>query len=89
MTIPEIAQAIKDRRYNLVLHQQDVADKAGITINLVRRIESGRYNYNINTLLPVLKALDLQISIAEIPKPTSNNSPEYIDFEEINPSTFE
>lgn len=60
MNREEIGKAIKSRRQNLKVTQQELADLADVNINTVVAIERGTGNPKIETLLAICDVLGLQ-----------------------------
>lgn len=60
MNREEIGKAIKSRRQNLKVTQQELADLADVNINTVVAIERGAGNPKIETLLAICDVLGLQ-----------------------------
>ncbi len=54
---------LKDRRTELGLSQQDVADRAGMTRANYAHIERGRHEPNLEQLEAIAKALDINPDI--------------------------
>ena len=63
MNTKEIGTIIKERRKHLGVHQQTLADLAGVGLNTLVAIERGEGNPQLNTLLTILNTLGLQIDI--------------------------
>ena len=63
MTQQEIGIAIKERRKNLGINQQTLADLASVAVNTVVAIERGEGNPQLATMLTILDTLGLQIDI--------------------------
>ena len=59
-----IGEKIKNKRLQLNLRMDDVAKKVGITRSTLWAIENGSGNYTIDTLLSLLKVLDMSIDIS-------------------------
>lgn len=57
----EIGEIIKNRRNELKINQQTLADLAGVSINTLVSIERGTGNPSINTLLTILNVLGLKL----------------------------
>lgn len=57
-----IGRAIATARKELGLSVRDLAKRCGLAANHISRIETGKYNYNIDTLLTILGSLGLQIT---------------------------
>ena len=58
----EIGEAIREKRLQLNLRMDDVAQEVGITRSTLWSIEAGRGNYSIDSLLKLINFLDVSIS---------------------------
>lgn len=63
MNQQEIGTIIKERRKQLKVNQQTLADLAGVGINTLVAIERGEGNPQLSTLLTILDTLGLQMNI--------------------------
>ena len=63
MTLQEIGKTIRDRRKQLGINQQTLADLSVVAINTIVSIERGEGNPQTGTLLAILNALGLQMDI--------------------------
>ncbi|PYI51056.1 helix-turn-helix domain-containing protein [Paenibacillus flagellatus] len=61
----EIAQAIKRQLENRRMSVRKLAERTGMQHPQIVRVTSGDTNYNIDTLLKLLDALDLEVVIQE------------------------
>lgn len=59
----QIGTIIKERRKELGINQQDLADLAGVGINSLVAIERGKGNPSLKTLLRILEVLGMEIRI--------------------------
>ena len=59
----EIGQKIRDRRVELGINQQTLADLAEVGINTVVAIERGTSNPSINTLQKIVNVLGMEICV--------------------------
>ena len=59
----EIRQKIRDRRVELGINQQTLADLAEVGINTVVAIERGTGNPSINTLQKIVNVLGMEICV--------------------------
>ena len=57
----EIGSAVRTIRIKRGMSQDELADKAGITLINVDKIENGKYNYPIDVLVEICKALETHI----------------------------
>lgn len=62
----QIGIIIKERRKELGINQQDLADLAGVGINSLVAIERGKGNPSLKTLLRILDVLGLEIKLARV-----------------------
>lgn len=56
-------QLIKERRNMLGLTQQDLADYTGLSLRIIKSIESGKGNPSIGTLGKITEVLGLEIEM--------------------------
>jgi len=63
MNQQEIGTIIKERRKQLKVNQQTLADLAGVGINTLVAIERGEGNPQLSTLLTILDTIGLQMNI--------------------------
>jgi len=63
MVISKIGSTIRDRRKELVIPQQVLAEIAGVSKNTIYKIERGQGNPTIKVLTDLLEVLGLEISI--------------------------
>lgn len=63
----DIAQQIRQRRQELRLTQQTLADMSGVSVRMIKSIEGNYANPSIKTVGKLLKSLGLQLTITEIP----------------------
>jgi len=59
----QISTFIKEKRKSVNLTQQEFADKAGVALTVVRKIEQGKSNVNLDGLLQMLKMFGTTIEI--------------------------
>ncbi|SDX23750.1 transcriptional regulator, y4mF family [Lutibacter oricola] len=50
-----IKQFVKDRRKEVNLTQEEFADRAGVALTVIRKIEQGKTNLNLEKVNQVLK----------------------------------
>lgn len=62
----QIGITIKERRKELGINQQELADLAGVGINSLVAIERGKGNPSLKTLLRILDVLGLEIKLARV-----------------------
>lgn len=59
----EIGTIIKQRRQQLGINQQTLADLAGVGLNTVVTVERGTANPSFSTLLSILNTLGLKLEV--------------------------
>ena len=64
MTQQEIGLTVKERRRQLGINQQTLADSGGVSINTIVSIERGEGNPRLVTLLMVFDTLGLQMNVS-------------------------
>ena len=62
----QIGTIIKERRKELGINQQELADLASVGINSLVAIERGKGNPSLKTLLRILDVLGLEIKLARV-----------------------
>lgn len=65
MTIKDLAIAIRERRKQIGLTQEELAKRAFTTQKSISRIETGKENPTFMTLLNIFKALHMNIQITD------------------------
>jgi y4mF family transcriptional regulator len=60
----QLAVAVRARRAELRLSQQDLADMAGVSERFVRFVEQGKPTLRMDTLLALLDTLGLELQLA-------------------------
>ena len=60
----QLAVAVRARRAELRLSQQDLADMAGVSERFVRFVEQGKPSLRLDTLLALLETLGLELLLA-------------------------
>lgn len=60
----QLAAAVRTRRADLRLSQQDLADMAGVSERFVRFVEQGKPSLRLDTLLALLDTLGLEVQLA-------------------------
>ena len=63
MLVSEIGEKIKERRDTLGITQPDLAEMAGVNINTIYNIESGRGNPTLSKLNNVLNILGMELTL--------------------------
>ena len=65
----DLANFVKDRRKEVNLTQEEFSDRAGVALTVVRKIEQGKTNLNLEKVNQVLKMFGhklMPVSIKEI-----------------------
>jgi transcriptional regulator with XRE-family HTH domain len=52
-----LAKNLKEARKKRELSQEELADRAGLTLSQIARIETGKINTSVSTVYVILKAL--------------------------------
>jgi HTH-type transcriptional regulator/antitoxin HipB len=60
----ELGRALRGRRRDLQLTQQDVADLAEVSVRFLHELERGKPGVRLDKLLAVLRALGLHLELA-------------------------
>lgn len=60
---PGIAEAVRRRRRQLSLTQQDAADLAGVSVRFLRALEQGKPSVQLDRVIAVLDALGLELTV--------------------------
>lgn len=60
----QLALAVRGRRADLSLSQQDLADMAGVSERFVRFVEQGKPSLRLDTLLALLDTLGLELQLS-------------------------
>jgi len=63
-----IGEVIKQNRKKTGLTQEEFAEKAGVALTVIRKIEQGKSNINLSSLLQILKMFGLMINVSKIKK---------------------
>ena len=63
MLVSEIGEKIKERRDTLGITQPDLAEMAGVNINTIYNIESGRGNPTLSKLNNILNILGMELTL--------------------------
>lgn len=66
----EIADSIKSLRAILSLSQQEFAQKMGVSLSALRRIEQGHEDYRVMTLVKILSQFSLELRVKIKKKPS-------------------
>lgn len=65
MTVREIGQLIKERRKVYNLSTIELADNAGVSLTLLKQVESGNRNPTLDSLNAILDVIGLELNISE------------------------
>jgi|688.fasta_scaffold97594_4 y4mF family transcriptional regulator len=63
INLTDIGKIVHERRHELALNQQDLAEMANVTIKTIYAIENNKGNPTIEVLKKVLNVLGLEIKI--------------------------
>lgn len=62
----DLAKIIRTRRQTLRATQQALSDMSGVSVRMIKSIESGRANPTVHTLEKILSVLGLRLSITDL-----------------------
>ena len=65
MTVREIGQLIKERRKVYNLSTIELADNAGVSLTLLKQVESGNRNPTLDSLNAILDVIGFELNIEE------------------------
>ncbi len=65
MTVREIGQLIKERRKMYNLSTIELADNAGVSLTLLKQVESGNRNPTLDSLNAILDVIGFELNIEE------------------------
>ncbi len=68
MDVQSLANFVKEKRKEAKLSQQEFADRAGVALTVVRKIEQGKGNLNLEKVNQVLKMFGHELAPVEIKK---------------------
>ena len=68
VNIRKISEFVKRRRRAIGMTQTEFAERSGLALTVIRKIEQGKTNINFNGLLMVLKMLGCTIDVVKIEK---------------------
>ena len=68
MEVLSLANFVKDKRKEVKLSQQQFADRAGVALTVVRKIEQGKGNLNLEKVNQVLKMFGHELAPVDIRK---------------------
>ena len=64
----KIGNFVKQRRKQIGLDQKEFAEKAGVALTVIRKIEQGKTNLNLDSVLQVLKMFGCTLDVVKINK---------------------
>ena len=64
--IDNISAFLKTRRKNANITQEEFAERAGVALTVVRKLEQGKTNVNLNNLITLLSMFGCKIDISKI-----------------------
>lgn len=67
-----IAEFVKEKRKEANLSQQEFAERAGVALTVVRKIEQGKGNLNLEKVNQVLKMFGHELAPVDIKKIVQN-----------------
>jgi y4mF family transcriptional regulator len=70
MEIVSLADFVKEKRKKAKLSQEEFAERAGVALTVVRKIEQGKGNLNLEKVNQVLKMFGHELAPVEITKIT-------------------
>lgn len=59
----QLGRAVKEQRQGLALSQQEVADLASVSVNLLRQVEAGKPSAHFSKVLDIITAVGLQFNL--------------------------
>ena len=68
MEMSKIGSFIKTKRRSVNLTQPEFAEKSGVALTVLRKIEQGKTNINVNGLLQILKMFGCTIDVIKCPR---------------------
>ncbi len=71
-----IASFVKERRSEVNLTQQEFADKVGVALTVIRKIEQGKTNLNMDKVNLVLSMFGHELAPLESSQVERNQKPE-------------
>ena len=69
-----ITEFVKTRRKQLKLTQEELATKAGVALTVIRKIEQGKTNLNMDKVNLVLKMFGHELAAVSMKELTSSES---------------
>jgi len=68
----ELSDFVKERRKSVNLTQVEFAERAGVALTVIRKIEQGKTNLNMDRVNQVLKMFGHQLAVVDL-KEFANN----------------
>ena len=62
----DLAQAVRERRRQLELRQEDLADLAGVSLRFVQALEAGKRTVQLDRVEAVLAVLGLRLRVEPV-----------------------
>ena len=69
-----LAQFVKERRKEVNLTQEEFAERTGIALTVIRKIEQGKTNLNMDKVNLVLKMFGHQLAPVNLKEKKENNN---------------
>jgi y4mF family transcriptional regulator len=66
----QLSEFVKERRKEVNLTQEEFADRAGVALTVVRKIEQGKTNLNLDKVNLILRMFGHEIAPVKIKKST-------------------
>ena len=70
----QLAQFVKDRRKGVSLTQEEFAERAGVALTVIRKIEQGKTNLNMDKVNLVLKMFGHELAPVNSKEINSTNN---------------
>ena len=70
----ELAQFVKERRKEVNLTQEEFAERTGVALTVIRKIEQGKTNLNMEKVNLVLKMFGHQLAPVSLKVPNEINN---------------
>lgn len=64
--IQDISKFIKEKRRSVGLTQEDFADKCGLALTVIRKLEQGKTNVKLESLIQVLKMFGTKLDLTRL-----------------------
>jgi transcriptional regulator with XRE-family HTH domain len=91
-SVKDLGALVPERRNRLGLSQSDLASKFGVQRHWVSQFKSGKSKSHVGLVMPVLRALDLELQVGPAPDAGPGDSERQIDLNalsagNLNPAT--